>query len=165
MFKVTYAVKENVIKSGSLNTNPSHSAWLARFADCELIEVETENNLFLAQDNLIYSGGQIVIDEAKLAERAEAQKQQDLKQLEALAFAQQNKIIDQNMGQFLWDMFKRFDLSVCPIAKNYKDFLDALWLQYHTDKASLNFDVDYSTIVPANEYSYQEIEAEYISNK
>ncbi len=89
----------------------------------------------------------------------------NIKQLERLAFTQQNKIIDQNMSQFLWDMFKGFDLSVCLIAKNYKDFLDALWLQYHTDKANLNFDVDYSTIVPANEYSYQEIEAEYVANK
>ena len=61
MFKVTYAVKDEVIKSGSLNTNPSHSAWLERFADCELVEVETENNLFLAQDNLIYSSGEILL--------------------------------------------------------------------------------------------------------
>jgi hypothetical protein len=88
-----------------------------------------------------------------------------IKRIESKAFAQQNKIIDQNMAEFLWDMFKNFDLSVCPIASNYKDFMDALWLQYHTDKASLNESFDYSTIVPADDYSYQEIEAEYIANK
>ena len=127
--------------------------------------VEHEGVIVRDNSQLKVVNGVVEYDAEAVAEQAEAQKQNSIKQLESLAFTQQNKIIDQNMSQFLWDMFKSFDLSVCPIAKNYKDFLDALWLQYHTDKASLNFDVDYSTIVPANEYSYQEIEAEYIANK
>lgn len=107
-------------------------------------------------------GGVILPD----AEQQEGIKRAKLKPIiEGAAFAQQNKIIDQNMAEFLWDMFKNFDLSVCPIASNYKDFMNALWLQYHTDKASLNESFDYSTIVPADDYSYQEIEAEYIENR
>ena len=132
-----------------------------------ITQTAVEHDGVIVRDNsqLKVVNGVVEYDAEAVAEQAEAQKQNSIKQLESLAFTQQNKIIDQNMSQFLWDMFKSFDLSVCPIAKNYKDFLDALWLQYHTDKASLNFDVDYSTIVPANEYSYQEIEAEYIANK
>ncbi len=85
--------------------------------------------------------------------------------LEQGAFQQQNSIIDENMSQFLWDMFKNFDLEACPIAKNYKAFLDALWLEYHTRKALLTEDYDFTAIIPVSEYSYAEIEAEYTENR
>ena len=83
MYNLTFAVKENVIKNGALNTNPSFENWKANQleAGCTLIDIDTEDKLFLSQGNLIVVNGEIVLNTEMLKARDIARKKSEYDQL------------------------------------------------------------------------------------
>lgn len=169
---LTYAISTDeetgnkYIFSQSSESNSNHSEWRERMSDkigiTEFIEVETEDSRYTSSSNLKVVNGVVIVDESGIAERLLTQSKATH---EKNAYAQQNAYFNANK-KAIFDavVYNRppTDMAQLPKINTYKIFIQLLWSTYHTRVSTGSVDFDYTSIKPTTEYSYVEMELEWV---
>lgn len=148
MYNLTFAVKNNVIVNGALNTNPRFENWKAKQieAGCTLIEVETDNELYLSQGNLKVVDNEVIIktDDDYRPDRIANAEQSKAQLLNTCTQYQQGEAdprIDSNFFSLLMasQTVKKMDPAFeCPKCDANMMWSDTLWSDYEQRKTDID---------------------------
>ena len=150
-------------KSGKVTYADKKQAWLDESDNHIVIEQDMPDD-FCSTELYKNDNGTIVLDDVKVAEKAERDERQRVNNLLAGAYQQQNAVLDSNMTALYWEA-NGAEL-IGPKMAVYCDFMEnLLWPVYHERKGNGSTDYDFSSIEPTATYSFLELKEELQSLK